>query len=125
MVFVSTADGIASVLIGLLLGVTAFWLAVESKDLLLGESADPEIVAKVKEAAERHSGVLRAGEPLTMHLGPKNILPNLRLEIKPELSATETEAALRTVESRIRETVPEIRRILLDASRVPKEGRLP
>ncbi|MEZ4407221.1 MAG: cation diffusion facilitator family transporter [Polyangiales bacterium] len=110
------ADGIASVLIGVLLGATAFWLAVESKDLLLGESASEEVIGKVRTIAEDEPGVVRVGEPFTMHLGPENILLNLLLEFDPDLGAADVTATVERLEKRIRESVPEIRRIFIEAS---------
>ena len=49
-------DGAASIVIGLILGVTALVLAVESKALLIGEAADPELVRSIRDAAARQRG---------------------------------------------------------------------
>ena len=58
-------DGAASVAIGLILGVTALVLAIESKALLIGEAADPALVESIRGAAARQPGIVGVGHILT------------------------------------------------------------
>ena len=51
-------DGIASVLIGLVLAATAVMLIVEAKGLLIGEAADPQLVKELRRCAEAHGGIV-------------------------------------------------------------------
>ncbi len=67
-------DGVASVLIGLMLAGVAALLAYETKGLLIGEAADPEVVAKVRRIVGVEHGVDRINEILTMHMGPRDVL---------------------------------------------------
>ncbi len=73
-------DGAASVVIGLILVSAAIWLAEESRSLLVGEVADPEIVAALREIAMNDPAVMDLGEVLTMHLGPDQVLLNIEVE---------------------------------------------
>ena len=67
-------DGVASVIIGLLLAITAGLLAYESQSLLTGEGVQPEIRASMRRLAEMEPGVVRLNELLTMHFGPQDVL---------------------------------------------------
>src|SRR3954468_23055749 len=60
-------DGAASVVIGLILGITAMVLAYESKGLLIGEAADPELVSGLRRLASGKSGIVGVGHVLTVH----------------------------------------------------------
>ena len=75
-------DGIASVIIGLILALTASLLAFECKGLLCGEAANDQIVAGIKDIVKGEKDVLYINEILTMHLGPQDILLNISLDFK-------------------------------------------
>ncbi|NTU78025.1 MAG: cation transporter [Chloroflexales bacterium] len=108
-------DGIASILIGLTLGAVAFFLAYESRGLLIGESADPDVVEDVRRIAREDCDVAEVGQPLTMHLGPKEVLLNLDVRFHPELPAEQVTAAVDRLEQAIRDKHPEIKRIFIEA----------
>ena len=114
------ADGAASVAIGCMLAGVAFWLAVESKGLLVGEAADPEMVASILSLVEDDEAVQRAGAALTMHLGPKEILLNLEVEFTPGLPAEEIHTAIHRMERRIRARHPEVGRIYIEVEAVAR-----
>src|SRR5699024_11938985 len=80
-------DGIASVVIGLILGTTASWLAYETKGLLIGESADPKVVEGIKQLVGSYQEFTSVNETLTLHLGPNNILMLLCESFYTELPA--------------------------------------
>ena len=63
-------DGAASIGIAIILGATAIFLARESKGLLIGEPASPEVQAKVLAIAQQDPAVQRANGVLTVHHGP-------------------------------------------------------
>jgi divalent metal cation (Fe/Co/Zn/Cd) transporter len=67
-------DGIASILIAVVLAVTALWLGYETKGLLIGESANSEVVADIENIAGALDGVREVREVLTMHIGPSYII---------------------------------------------------
>jgi cation diffusion facilitator family transporter len=114
----SYPDGIGSVLIGLTMAGTAILLSYETKKLLIGEGADPALIAGIREIVEADEGVAHCGPPLTMHLGPEDILLNLDVQFREDLTA---EAIIETVdrlEHRIRSRYREIRRIFIEAERL-------
>ena len=67
-------DGIATVIIGLILGATAVWLAYETKGLLIGESANQEVVESIRRMTGKISEIEHVNEVLTMHMGPNLFL---------------------------------------------------
>jgi cation diffusion facilitator family transporter len=108
-------DGVASVLIGLLLVVVAIFLTVETKGLLVGESADPVRVEKIKRAVLADSMVLNVGELLTMQLGPHDVLVNIEVNFRPGLTVAQLDEALDRVEASIREAEKDVTRVFLEA----------
>ncbi len=108
-------DGVASLLIGVILCVVAGVLAYESRGLLVGESASPALVDDVRRLVSEDQDVRRVGEPMTMHLGPEEILLNLELEFRPDLTMRDLRAAVDRLESRIRGAHPHVTRIFLEA----------
>jgi len=109
-------DGVASVLIGLILCVVAVFLAVESRHLLLGESADPSLIRAIHAVTTADPDVQRARPPLTMHLGRDQILVNLDVEFRRSLGAEELTRVVRRLERRIRERDRRVRHIFIEAA---------
>jgi divalent metal cation (Fe/Co/Zn/Cd) transporter len=96
-------DGIASIGIALLLGATALVLARESKDLLIGEPARPELAAAVIRTAREVDGIERAQVVFSVHLAPQQVVIALSLEFRDDMTANDIEAAVDVLESRIQE----------------------
>jgi cation diffusion facilitator family transporter len=101
-------DGVGSIAIGLILGVTAWLLAKETKSLLIGERADPGIVDSILHVAAQIAGVTHANGVLTVHLAPQEILVALSLEFADELRTPEIEAKVIELERRVRLSHPEV-----------------
>ena len=80
-------DGAASVVIGLILAGTAWLLAVETKDLLIGEAASPATIAGIRKLAAQVPGVEKVNEVLTLHMGPEYILVNVSLDFADDCTA--------------------------------------
>ncbi len=110
-----TADGIASIVIGLILAAVAVFLVRESKGLLLGESADPAIVKEIRDLARTLPAVADVQFPLTMHFGPDEVLLNLAIDFRPGLPPGEITEAVNSLEREIREKHPEFKRIFIEA----------
>ena len=70
-------DAAAAVIIGLILAGTALLLASETKSLLIGESANKEVVQGIREIASSYKEIKQVNEVLTMHMGPDFILVNI------------------------------------------------
>lgn len=118
-------DGVASLVVGAILIVVAVLLVIESRNLLIGESASPALVEDVRRIAEDDPDVLRAGYPLTMHLGPDEVLLNLDLEFRPELSGDALRTAIARIEFAIREKHPEVTRVFLESTSLARRSRTP
>jgi divalent metal cation (Fe/Co/Zn/Cd) transporter len=108
-------DGLASIIIGLILGGTAAWLAYETKSLLIGESANKEVVNGIRTLARSYPYVEHVNEVLTMHMGPEYILVNLSIDFKDEATAQELESAIAQLDRRIKMDYPEVKRVFVEA----------
>ena len=120
-------DGLASVVIGGVLVVAALWLAYESRSLLVGEAADPAMVAAIRELVLADPAVVGLGVVLTMHLGPDDVLLNIEVQFTPGLSAEEIHGAVHRIEARINEPYPEVHRIFIEVEALAggREERAP
>ena len=107
-------DGMTSVVIGCILVAAALWLAYESRSLLVGEAADPELVATVREIALADPAVTGLGVVLTMHLGPDDVLLNIEVQFTPDLPAEDIHTAVHRIEERITVRYPEVSRIFIE-----------
>lgn len=111
-------DGGASIAIGVLLAGVAAFLAWESKGLLIGESADPEVLASIRRLATADPAVESVEPPMSMQLGPHEILVNLGVRFRSTLSAGEVEAAVDRLERKIQESHPDVKHITIEADHV-------
>ncbi len=107
-------DGIASVMIGVILAVVAAVLAYECKGLLVGEAARKPVVRGIRAIAESRDGVKAVNELLTMHLGPEDILVNLSLDFDDGISSEAVEAAISSMEAEIKDSYPEVKRLFIE-----------
>ena len=108
-------DGAASVLIGLILCVVACWLAWETKGLLIGEAADPEVQRRIREIVSSHSGIRRINEVITMHMGPQDVLVTMSIDFTDDLSSNAVEAAAADLNREIKHSLPQVRRVFIEA----------
>ena len=111
-------DAVASVIIGVILCVVALTLVYESRGLLVGESASAETLESICRIVESDRAIRTARTPLTMHLGPTDILLNLDVEFEPGISASEQVAAVARIEDAIRRQHPAVKRIYIEARRL-------
>jgi cation diffusion facilitator family transporter len=106
-------DGIASIAIGVLLGFVAAFLTRESKGLLIGEPARPELAADICAIARAHPGVERSNGLFTVHLGPQQVVAAISVDFRDDISAGDVEAIVASVEERVREAHPEVVSVLV------------
>lgn len=107
-------DGVASLVIGAILTLTAAFLAFECQSLLTGEGVAPEVQAGIRRIASAEPGVQRLNEVLTMHFGPREVLLALSLDFDDRLSAGDVELAVSRIERAIRKAHPEITRVFVE-----------
>ncbi len=115
-----TYDGGASVVIGLILAFIAFVLAYESKGLLIGEAADPEIVRGLCDIVTAQRGVMAAGEVRTVHSSPDQITAMLSVDFDDSITAADVEQIVCTIEEEAGRQWPQVRRLYIR----PRKGSL-
>ncbi len=108
-------DGIASLVIGIILAVTAGFLAYECQSLLTGEGVDPVVREAIRRTALAEAGVIGVNELLTMHFGPRDVLVTLSLDFEDQLLAGGVEGIVSRLEERIKTAHPEVTRVFIEA----------
>lgn len=108
-------DGVASIVIALILAGTAAVLAFESKGLLIGEGVHPETKIAIQGMLRDDARIAVTNEILTMHLGPQDVLINLSVDFRDALSSADVEAAISELEQKIKADFPEVRRVFIEA----------
>jgi len=108
-------DGIASILIGLILGGTAAWLAYETKSLLIGESANNAVVRSIRELASACDGVASVHEVLTIHMGPDYILVNISVDFIDTTTAGKLEKTIARLDQQIKAAHSQVKRVFVEA----------
>ena len=106
-------DGAASVVIGVILGITAFLLAYESKGLLIGEAADPELVQSLHDLASAQPGVVGVGHVLTVHSSPDQITVMMDVDFRDDMRAGDLEQVVCSVEEEAFRRWPAITRLFV------------
>jgi cation diffusion facilitator family transporter len=112
-------DGVASIGIGVILAVTAMWLAMRTKSLLIGEAAEPALVADVTSRAAALPAVVAVNEVLTLHMGPDYVLLNISVDFADDLPAGDIERAIEALTREIRDAHPLIQRVFVEAESRP------
>ena len=93
--------------------MVASFLAYETKGLLLGESARPEILEQIDRILKAHNEIIRWNAPKSVHFGPQNVLLVLELELKDELGLHEAEALVKRLDQKILKAVPQIQQVFI------------
>ncbi len=107
-------DGVASMVIGVMLCVTAWILAIETKGMLVGESAARDVRAAIRAAALSVGEVDTVERLLTMHLGPDEILVNLDVTVEEGRSGAQLEELTDRIEAAIAAVVPQATRVFIE-----------
>lgn len=102
----ATWDGVGSLAIGVLLVVVAIVLVIEMGSLLIGESARPQVVAKIRAAIENNPCVERCIHLRTEQLGPEEIVVATKVEIDTSLTVPQLAQAIDALEVDIRRVEP-------------------
>jgi cation diffusion facilitator family transporter len=112
------ADAIASIAIGLLLATVGAFMSIEIKSLLVGEAANPKVMAGIEAIL---AGEVKPGSPLiaineirSMHLGPEDVLVAASVDAIDGLPAEKVEALTTKLERAIRARFPEVRRLFIE-----------
>lgn len=108
-------DGLASIIIGLILAGTAVWLAVETKGLLIGESANQVVVQQIRSQVLQAPLVEAVHELLTMHMGPDFVLVNISVRFRHGSTAAEIEQAIAQLDRSIKQECAVVKRVFIEA----------
>ncbi len=114
-------DAAASIIIGVVLLILALFLARETKNLLIGESAGIKERENIQSVICSVPEVKRCGQLLTMHMGPEDILVNMEVEFIDDLSTDQMEVVIDRVEMEIKKAVPEVSKIFIEAESLKKK----
>ena len=117
-------DGVASVLIGLLLCGVAVLMVYESKGLLIGEGLDAETLKVVRKKVNDDPAVERVRALYTLYLGPHEVLLTIELRFHNHISALEVRRAVRRLQKEIQSCHPDIKRIFFGAESFTEDGNL-
>ncbi|MCP4335842.1 MAG: cation transporter [Gammaproteobacteria bacterium] len=110
-------DGIASIIIGLILLGTSVWLAYETKGLLIGESANQSVIQGIRDSLRGKANINHVNEILTMHMGPDFILANISVDFDDKITAKQVEADIAAIDRSIKQEYPQIKRVFIEAEK--------
>lgn len=110
-------DGAASIVIGLILGTVAILLARESKALLIGERAEPAVIAKVREIVSAHPAIMAVNHVRTLHTGPDKVFVAISADFRDSVTMGEGEKLIETLETELRVALPMLSSIYIRPER--------
>ena len=112
-------DGLASLLIGLLLAGVAYVLGGVNKGLLIGRQADARMVRGIRDRLAGHDGISGVVDLLTMMVGTDQVLLCARLDFDDALGAADVERLCVRLEGELRAEFTDLDEIFLEP--VPRE----
>ena len=112
-------DGIASILIGCVLTAVALLLARESRSLLMGESAEPAIIAEVTVLTEAHPAVHKVIRHLSMYMAPEELIMVLTVAFREEVGSAEVTRAIDSIRASIQTRNPAIKQLFIEPDTLP------
>lgn len=118
-------DGLASIVIGLILIWVAIMLGRETRDLLLGAAAPPRVRKEIDAAIRSFPQVERVTRVLTMQLGLDSLLVTGELRLADDLTTDELENVLQEITARIRSVAPDVQNVYLEPSPPSRIRRMP
>lgn len=110
-------DGVASIVIGLVLAGVAVLLLRESKGLLIGERASPAITEHVRGAVANYPGVVTVNHVRTIHTAPKAVFVALSVDFEDNLTRGQGMALIEMVEAGLKADLPELSSIYIRPER--------
>ena len=118
-------DGVASLVIGLLLAGVAVLLIRESRGLLIGEGIRPETARDIRTIAKAQPGVRDAGRVLSMYMGANDVLVTLDVDFEEGTGTDEAAATMRVIQREVRRRYPMIKRLFIETDAPAPEAPLP
>lgn len=109
-------DPLASIAIGVLLIVVAVWMARDARYMLVGAAARPDERLALERALAEFPEVQEVRELLTLILGPNALLVAARIDLATGLDAERIECVSDEIDARLREIVPDVSEVFIDAT---------
>ena len=106
-------DGVASIVIGALLAAVAVLLAREAKGLLIGERADPAVIARARAIVAAHPGIVAVNYVRTVHTAPEMVFAAISADFDDDLSMGAAETLIETIERDLRTALPQLKSIYI------------
>jgi cation diffusion facilitator family transporter len=116
------ADGIASVIIGVILTVMAFFLATETKALMIGESIDDESLQHVQNILKNQDSIDAYGIIRSVHFGPTGVMIGVDVDFGLQYSLNDIEREIVDIEQKIKEKLPFIEHVFIEVKESIKLG---
>jgi cation diffusion facilitator family transporter len=113
-------DGVASILIGLLLLVVAWLLLRETKSLLMGEVAAPAMLEELTALVRTESSVVNTAPPLSSYLSPHELLIVLRVEFEAEIPAAELTQTVARIHTSVQKAFPDVQHLFIEPTILEK-----
>ncbi len=106
-------DGIASIVIGLLLAAVATLLAREAKGLLIGERANEAVIACVRSILDREPAILKVNHVRTIHTAPDRVFVAVSADVEDSLTMGEGETLIERLEQELKQAMPQLSSIYI------------
>lgn len=116
-------DGVASVVIGILLAIAAVVLCIETKALLIGEAASKQVQEGIRAIVSKEASILETNEALTMHFGPEDVFCALSVDFRDGVSSELVERAIARMEFDIKTAYPEIKRVFIEVQSISDHAK--
>ena len=121
----SRIDGLASIVIGLILGVVAALLAREAKGLLIGEAADPAVVAQVRAIVAARPEITAVNHVRTLHTAPQSIFVAISADFRDTLTMGDAETLIEEIETELKAAEPRLSSIYIRPEKQENAALLP
>ena len=99
-------DGWASIAIGCVLALVAIFLARESKGLLIGERAEPGVVAEVYKLVDGHPAIASVNHVRTIHTAPESVFVAISADFHDQVTMGEGEQLIEEIERKLKAALP-------------------
>jgi len=106
-------DGMASIAIGLILAAVATLLAREAKGLLIGERANPDLIAQVRAMLEAEPRVTAVNHVRTIHTAPERVFVAISADFDDSLAMGEAETLIERIEAKLKAALPQLSSIYI------------
>lgn len=106
-------DGAASIVIGLILGGVAMLLAREAKGLLIGERANPDLIAQVRAMLEAEARITGVNHVRTIHTAPDRVFVAISADFDDSLAMGEAETLIERIEAKLKAALPQLSSIYI------------